>query len=53
MVVDKSVEERIIKLLYRPGGYESLGELIAIRPRELTSSGRIDYLAAQIGRAHV
>lgn len=46
MVVDKSVEERIIKLLYRPGGYESLGELIAIRPRELTSSGRIDYLAA-------
>lgn len=46
IVVDKSVEERIIELLYRPGGYESLGELIAIRPRELTSSGRIDYLAA-------
>ena len=46
ITIEKPLEERIIELLYRPGGYEALGELIAIRPRELSSSGKIDYLAA-------
>ena len=46
IAIEKPVEERIIELLYQPGGYEALGELIAIRPRELSSSGKIDYLAA-------
>jgi hypothetical protein len=46
ITIEKPVEERIIELLYQPGGYEALGELIAIRPRELSSSGKIDYLAA-------
>ena len=46
ITIEKLVEERIIELLYQPGGYEALGELIAIRPRELSSSGKIDYLAA-------
>ena len=46
ITIEKPVEERIIELLYQPGGYEALGELIEIRPRELSSSGKIDYLAA-------
>ena len=44
--LDKPAEERIIELLYQPGGYAALGELIALDPKDLTASGRIDYLAA-------
>ncbi|NDC52502.1 MAG: DUF222 domain-containing protein, partial [Actinobacteria bacterium] len=44
--MEKSTEERIIDLLFKPGSYEVLGELILINPRELTASGKIDYLAA-------
>lgn len=43
---ERSIEERIIELLYLPGGYAVLGELISIKPHLLTSSGRVDYLAA-------
>ena len=46
MFMEKSTEERIIDLLFKPGSYEVLGELILINPRELTASGKIDYLAA-------
>jgi hypothetical protein len=46
VIFDKTTEERIIELLYEPGSYKSLGELIAINPRALNPSGRIDYLAA-------
>ena len=43
---EASSEQRLIEMLYLPGGYEILGEILKINPRELTPSGRIDYLAA-------
>jgi hypothetical protein len=44
--LEKPVEEQLIELLNQPGGYEPLGHLIGINPEKLTSSGKIDYLAA-------
>ena len=46
VTLEKCAEERIIELLHQPGGYEALGHLISINPENLTSAGRIDYLAA-------
>ena len=43
---ERPAEERLIEMLHIPGGYEVLGELLKINPRELTSAGKIDYLAA-------
>lgn len=43
---EASSEHRLIEMLYLPGGYEILGEILKIDPRALTPSGRIDYLAA-------
>ena len=40
------VEARVAYLQTRPGSYENLGHLLEIEPRTLSSSGRIDYLAA-------
>lgn len=42
---NNSLESSVIALQRRPGGYETLGKLLEINPRELTPSGRIDYLA--------
>ena len=44
--LDKPTEEQLIELLHQPGGYEALGHLISINPEQLTSAGKIDYLAA-------
>ena len=44
--LDKPTEEQLIELLHQPGGYEALGHLIGINPEQLTSAGKIDYLAA-------
>ena len=46
MFMEKTIEERIIDLLFKPGSYEVLGELIAINPKDLSDSGKIDFLAA-------
>lgn len=40
------VEERIAHLQTSPGSYENLGKLIAIEPKSLSATGKIDYLAA-------
>ena len=45
-ISEASSEQRLIEMLYLPGGYEILGEILKINPRKLTPSGRIDYLAA-------
>ena len=46
VTLEKCAEEQIIELLHQPGGYEALGHLISIKAENLTSAGRIDYLAA-------
>lgn len=46
ITLDKPSEEQIIELLNQPGGYEALGFLIQIKPETLSTSGKIDYLAA-------
>ena len=39
-------EERVAFIQTRPGSFENLGKLIEIDPKSLSSSGKIDYLAA-------
>ncbi|MBU3692546.1 MAG: DUF222 domain-containing protein [Candidatus Nanopelagicaceae bacterium] len=46
VTLEKPVEEQLIELLNQPGGYEPLGHLIGINPENLTTAGKIDYLAA-------
>ena len=41
-----SADEEVGFIQTRPGSYENLGRLIEINPKALSTSGRIDYLAA-------
>ena len=42
----RTIEEEVIRIQGRPGGYENLGKLLQIKAKDLSPTGRIDYLAA-------
>ncbi len=41
-----TLDEEVIRIQGKPGGYENLGKLLQINAKDLSPSGRIDYLAA-------